>query len=585
MAQSRRADLISAVRFYIDKMLSDPSVSGEDFIHFNLSSTKNLYISTMLGMKVLLLDHVTTRIVSMVYSQTQILDKEVYLVERLDKSREVMSHLKAVVFVQPTEANFDIISRDLANPRFKDYSIFFSNSVPAEMLSRLARQDQHELVMQVHEYYADFLAVNKDLFHLGVDNSLCLSSTLSRTLESGAIFDRNVSGLLSVLLALKKLPVQVRYQQSSEVARRIANEVFTQIGKGEPFDFARNESTLLLILDRKDDPITPLLTQWTYQAMVHELLGLNMNRVNLKKSPNVPKDMEEVVLSVTQDEFFAKNCHSNFGDLGTSVKLMLDEYQKHNKKNENINSIEDMQAFLERYPDFRAKSINITKHVTVIGELSRLVDACKLLDISELEQEIACSTDHNAHKSELLNKIRNPLVKDADKLRLSMLYLIKYESYDEIREIKAALAERANMGSSELRLLDGLLDYAGESRRAPGLFSGQGILSKLTKTFTNVDGVQNVYTQHQPLLLQTIQSVVSGKIRADQFPLLTLPGSSTASKITEIVVFITGGVTYEEAARVAEFNATSSSVRVHLGGSTIQNSKSFLEEIGRTFVR
>ncbi len=30
---------------------------------------------------------------------------------------------------------------------------------------------------------------------------------------------------------------------------------------------------LLLILDRSDDPLTPLLNQWTYQAMVHELLG------------------------------------------------------------------------------------------------------------------------------------------------------------------------------------------------------------------------------------------------------------------------------------------------------------------------
>ena len=29
---------------------------------------------------------------------------------------------------------------------------------------------------------------------------------------------------------------------------------------------------LLLILDRKDDPVTPLLLQWTYQAMVLLLL-------------------------------------------------------------------------------------------------------------------------------------------------------------------------------------------------------------------------------------------------------------------------------------------------------------------------
>jgi hypothetical protein len=43
--------------------------------------------------------------------------------------------------------------------------------------------------------------------------------------------------------------------------------------------------------------------------MVHELLGLNNNRVSLKDAPNVPRDLDaqEVVLSSTQDRFFAHN--------------------------------------------------------------------------------------------------------------------------------------------------------------------------------------------------------------------------------------------------------------------------------------
>ncbi len=43
----------------------------------------------------------------------------------------------------------------------------------------------------------------------------------------------------------------------------------------------------MLILDRKDDPVTPLLLQWTYQAMVHELIGLETNRVDLSHIPGV----------------------------------------------------------------------------------------------------------------------------------------------------------------------------------------------------------------------------------------------------------------------------------------------------------
>lgn len=43
---------------------------------------------------------------------------------------------------------------------------------------------------------------------------------------------------------------------------------------------------LLLILDRRNDPVTPLLSQWTYQAMVHELLGIQNGRVDLSQSPD-----------------------------------------------------------------------------------------------------------------------------------------------------------------------------------------------------------------------------------------------------------------------------------------------------------
>ena len=65
------------------------------------------------------------------------------------------------------------------------------------------------------------------------------------------------------------------------------------------FDFARTEGdALLLILDRKDDPIPPLLTQWTYQALVHEAIGVHNHRVNMKLVPNVPKEFKVCVSSM-----------------------------------------------------------------------------------------------------------------------------------------------------------------------------------------------------------------------------------------------------------------------------------------------
>ena len=439
-----KTDIISAVQFYVDKIVADPSVQG---------------------MKALILDPLTTKIVSMVYSQTQILEKSVYLVELLGVEHDPMLHLKASLFVQPTEANLALLIAELRNPKYSEYHIYFSNVVPSDLLARLAREDVNEVVKQVQEYYADFVPVNEDFFQLGATGSLSLSSPI-RNIKTDQIFERNVNGLLSVLLATKKKPCQIRYQASSDLARRVANDVLTRI-EGDGIFMFQSQGPILLILDRRDDPVTPLLTQWTYQAMVHELLGLNYNRVVLKSVPGVKKELEEVVLSCTQDAFFAKNRYANFGDLGTAVKELLDEYQKDSKLNEKITSIEDMQKFMERFPAFRSRGINVSKHVAIMGELARLTDVYKLLDISQLEQDMACSTDHSAHKKMLLDFLAQGKIQKSDKLRLSIIYLLKYESYGEVHELKARLGE-IGIADSELAKLSAILNYAGENQRASG---------------------------------------------------------------------------------------------------------------------
>ena len=95
-------------------------------------------------MKVLLLDAVTTQVVAMVYSQSQILEKEVYLVERMDADHEPMQHLKAVYFIRPTKGNIETLCTEISRPRFSEYHVFFCSICPNELLQQLAAADEHE---------------------------------------------------------------------------------------------------------------------------------------------------------------------------------------------------------------------------------------------------------------------------------------------------------------------------------------------------------------------------------------------------------------------------------------------------------
>jgi vacuolar protein sorting-associated protein 45 len=61
--------------------------------------------------------------------------------------------------------------------------------------------------------------------------------------------------------------------------------------------------------------------------MVHELVGIDNNRVDLRGAPGVSKELEQVVLSADQDAFFADNMLLNYGDLAENVKGLLDAFQ------------------------------------------------------------------------------------------------------------------------------------------------------------------------------------------------------------------------------------------------------------------
>ena len=60
----------------------------------------------------------------MVYAQSEILQKEVYLFERIDTpGRESMRHLKCISFVRPTKENVEHLIQELHSPKYGLYYI------------------------------------------------------------------------------------------------------------------------------------------------------------------------------------------------------------------------------------------------------------------------------------------------------------------------------------------------------------------------------------------------------------------------------------------------------------------------------
>lgn len=566
-------DVVSAVSGYISKMVS----AGDTAV--GSSSAK---------MKILLLDSETVSIVSTAITQSALLNHEVYLVDRLDNaSREKMRHLRCICFIRPSPGSIQHLIDEFRDPKYGEYVIYFSNVIRKSSLERLAEADNNEVVKAIQEYFADYIVVNPDLLNLDLGFPKQRLWGNSPDVWNPDALQRCTEGVIALLLSLKKKPL-IRYEKNSLMAKKLATEVRYQMTQEEQlFDFRKTDTPpILLILDRRDDPITPLLTQWTYQAMVHELLGIYNGKVDLSDVPDVRPELKEIVLSQDQDPFFKKNMYLNFGDLGGNIKEYVEQYQSKTKNNAAIESIADMKRFVEDFPEFRKLSGNVSKHVTLVGELSRRVGADGLLDVSELEQSLACNDSHANDVKSVQRLISSPQIPADSKLRLVALYSLRYEKHpsNALPMLLDLLTAAGNVPARRVDSVTRLLAYYHSLQAAPiaggfsDLFESSSIFSGARDRFKGLKGVENVYTQHSPRLEATLQNLIKARLKEQQYPFVE-GGGTTRDKPQDVMVFIVGGATYEEAKMVAQVNASSPGVRVVLGATSIQNSTTFLEEV------
>ncbi|RPD62723.1 Sec1-domain-containing protein [Lentinus tigrinus ALCF2SS1-7] len=562
-------DVVKAVETYITKMVSIPP-----------------------SMKVLLLDNHTTPIVSLSATQSTLLSHQVYLTDKIDnKKRDRMAHMKCVCFLQPSDESFEALAAELKEPKYGEYYLYFSNILSKTAIERLADVDEYEVVREVQEYFADYAPILPCLFTLNhiPTASHPLYGNSPNSWDPQAL-ERAVQGVTAVLLSLKKKPV-IRYEKSSPMAKKLGVEIQHRIQtESQLFDFRLTQvPPLLLILDRRSDPVTPLLSQWTYQAMVHELLGIQNGRVDLNLVPDIRPELKEVTLTTTTDPFFQAHHLATFGDLGTALKSYVQSYQSHSLANNpsTIQSISDMKRFVEEYPEFRKLGGNVSKHVAIVGELSRLVERDKLLELGEVEQGLATGSGADLKNVQAL--ITNPAIQPWNKLRLVMLYALRYQK-SQAQNVASLINLMLENGVSreDARLVYVLLNIAGSDQRQEDLFSAEALFAKGRSALKGLKGVENVYMQHTPHLSQTLENLFKGRLRDTTHPFLDGAGPNAGlQRPGDVIIFMIGGTTYAEARVVALLNQEATSggpsaaagTRLLLGGTHVHNSSSFLDMV------
>lgn len=88
----------------------------------------------------------------------------------------------------------------------------------------MAEADDHEVVKTVQEFYADYLAITKDLFTLCYGREIPGIFGTERDSWNPDAFEKATEGILAVLLSLKKKPL-IRYEKISAMAKKLGTEI------------------------------------------------------------------------------------------------------------------------------------------------------------------------------------------------------------------------------------------------------------------------------------------------------------------------------------------------------------------------
>ncbi|CAF1051124.1 unnamed protein product [Adineta steineri] len=251
---------------------------------------------------------------------------------------------------------------------------------------------------------------------------------------------------------------------------------------------------------------------------------------------------------------------------------------------ENIQSL----TFIENYPQFKKLSGTVSKHVTIVSELSRLVGLYHLLEVSETEQHLVCQGDHNEVVQKIKRLIKDDKIRDLDILRLLSLYALRYEQHasNELNTLKHDAQKHRRFSEKYTQYLQAIVEYGGLKFRQADLFNTQTPMAITRQFIRGLRGVDNVYAQHVPLIKDLIEQLLRGKLKDTSYPNVNakdqvnqqnLLQQGQINKPSEIIVYVVGGVTYEESYHIQMMNKQSA--RILLGGSYIHNFSTFIDEV------
>ncbi|GAX09355.1 syntaxin-binding protein 1 [Fistulifera solaris] len=495
------------------------------------------------------------RVISSAVGMYDIMERKITIVESLNKKRAPFPDMGAVYVLEPSS---DSISKLLQD--FDKGKVLYGNAVFLYFLGRLPDNllDQIKGCKQLlkrlkalAEINIDFLAKEERAFSFDMRD--CFGSFYLRkaaNAEVRKIADR----LVTVCGTLNEYP-HIRYKQSSTMSSSLAqifhrkmddfvaqNPNWWYHGGPKKGAGAAKERGTLLLLDRADDALTPLMHDFYYQSMVRDLLPMDGDRITFKDEsvddPNKTEDKD--VLLDEKDKLWVEirgfHIAQVIHTLSERIREMVNSSagSAFGGKSKGDMTLAQMAAAMKALPEYKEVMSKLTQHMHIAHECMDALKKDKLMDLANLEQTLATGTDEDGNAPKLPDLIdaAEDLIMNMknvkDRLRLILIITISQgglRQQDRRRLMNAAELTRKDMRTLNSLEVLGLSLFASPAEKKGGLASlfGRG-------SSAGEDDEEYAATRYKPRIKAVLESLANGTLSLEEYPsVLPMPESAAAA--------------------------------------------------------